>query len=254
MTSIYMYHAVGDEAQIKGADPHYAVTAKQFDEQVEAIAESVPLAYQVQNNSKITSHCITFDDGHISNYIVAFPILKKYGLTAEFYVNSATVGTDCYMSWEQLIEMDQAGMSIQSHGHTHSYFSDMSDKQIESELQTSKRMIEQNLSNRVTVFAPPGGRIDKRVVKIAKHIGYKCIATSRPGLVSGNALFSLPRFAIIKTTTTARVKAWKNSMSRETLKEVIRFNVFRSAKLVLGNQRYEKMRARLLGDDGTQMS
>jgi peptidoglycan/xylan/chitin deacetylase (PgdA/CDA1 family) len=249
-----MYHAVGDTKQIGGADPHYAVTAKQFEKQIEAIAESIPLAHQVDNDSKISTHCITFDDGHISNYLVAFPILKKHGLAAEFYVNSSTVGTGCYMSWQQLEEMHKAGMSIQSHGHTHSYFSDMTDEQIESELQTSKQMIEQRLGNRVTVFAPPGGRIDKRVVKAAKHIGYECIATSRPGLVSCSALFEVPRFAIIKTTTTARVKAWKKSMSQETLKEVIRFNVFRIAKLVLGNHRYEKMRARLLGDDGTQMS
>jgi peptidoglycan/xylan/chitin deacetylase (PgdA/CDA1 family) len=254
MTSIYMYHAVGNEQQIQGSDPHYAVTAEQFNSQIIAIATSIPISEQYLQTKQIKDHCITFDDGHLSNYEVAFPLLKRHGLRAEFYINTATVDTENFMTWEQLAEMNESGMSIQSHGHTHSYFSDMSEQQIELELETSKRLIEEKLNSKVIVFAPPGGRIDARVVRIAKALGYKCIATSRPGLARKSTFYSIPRFAIIRTTQIDKIESWKRKLSFDTLKEVIRYRVFRVAKIVLGNSRYERLRSKLLGDEGSAMS
>lgn len=248
MTSIFMFHAVGDPIDIDGSDPHYAVSCEQFTKQILKIGQSVPLADQLAQDGKITTNCITFDDGHLSNFSKAFPILVKHKLSAEFYVNTAFVGDKNYMSWEQLREMQNAGMSIQSHGHHHEYFSDMSESQIESELIQSKKSIEENLGIKVTVFAPPGGRFDNRVVKIAKKLGYQCIATSIPGCVNNGRNFTLPRFAIIHTTNENTVANWCHRFSRDTLKQSLRYSVFSVAKKVLGNKNYERLRGKVLGN------
>ena len=248
MASIFMYHAVGDSKDIDGSDPHYAVNSENFRQQVVKIATSIPLSQQLAEQGYIHTNCITFDDGHLSNYTVAFPILVEKGLTAEFYINSAFVGNDNYMSWEQLKEMNDAGMSIQSHGHHHNYFSDMSESEIESELRLSKQTIEDKLGSKVSVFAPPGGRFDLRVVKIAKQLGYQCIATSVPGCVKKNQEFTLPRFAIIHSTQTSTIESWCNPYSVASLKQTVRYNLFAIAKKLLGNKNYERLRGKLLGE------
>lgn len=70
---------------------------------------------------------ITFDDGYLSNYELAFPVLKKYGFKATIFVIGVSVGhTEHYkdteqpitphFSWEQAEEMIASGLiSIQSH-------------------------------------------------------------------------------------------------------------------------------------------
>lgn len=248
MSSIYMYHAVGSEEQIVGSDPYYAVTELAFSQHLDIIAESEPLAKQVAVKGEISKHCITFDDGHLSNYTVAFPLLKSKNLLAEFYVNTAFVGTENYMTWSQLKEMAEAGMSIQSHAHNHHYVSDLSKEQITYELATSKKLIEENLGTEVTVFAPPGGRINSRVIRIAKELGYKCIATSVPGVVNNSTSFTLPRFAVLATTSNQKISAWLEPYSGATLKERFRYISFKIVKTILGNQNYTKLRAFLLGE------
>ncbi|MFT6733287.1 MAG: peptidoglycan/xylan/chitin deacetylase (PgdA/CDA1 family) [Polaribacter sp.] len=259
MATIFMYHAVGNEKQIQDSDPHYAVSERQFCEHISIIKSSVALAKQLlatkdvttesitTDSNKVTESCITFDDGHLSNYLVAFPLLKNKNLTAEFYVNTSMVGKDNFMTWEQLKEMNNEGMSIQSHGHTHGYFSDMNEEEITHELKISKSMIESNLGNKVVVFAPPGGRTDKRVSRIAKSLGYLCVANSRPGLIPFFKSFEIPRFAILKHTNKEKIIDWQSRWSIATIKEVIRYYVFRIAKYFLGNQRYDKIRLKLLG-------
>lgn len=64
---------------------------------------------------------ITFDDGYLSNYTEAWPLLKQYGMKATFFVIGSTVGhtenpTLPHFSWAQAREMVDSGVvSIQSH-------------------------------------------------------------------------------------------------------------------------------------------
>ncbi|MBV1911048.1 MAG: polysaccharide deacetylase family protein [Kangiellaceae bacterium] len=249
MASIFMYHAIGETVDIVGSDPHYAVSARNFEQQLIQIKKSVPLATQLRDNDEITGNCVTFDDGHLSNYLIAFPILKRLNMTSEFYINTAFVGQTNYMSWEQLKEMSQAGMSIQSHGHYHNYFSDLNEQDITEELIKSKQLIEENLEKEVTVFAPPGGRYDSRVVAIAKTLGYRCIANSIPGSITDSYAFLVPRFAVIHSTTAQRVKNWCNPWSIDSIKQQLRYRLFEMAKKALGNKNYDKLRSKLLNEE-----
>lgn len=71
--------------------------------------------------------CITFDDGYLNNYEIAFPILKKYQMKATIFVIGVSVGSQTnykdtnyainpHFTYKQAKEMIDSGLiSIQSH-------------------------------------------------------------------------------------------------------------------------------------------
>jgi len=67
----------------------------------------------------------SFDDGHISNYTAAFPILKSYGQvgTVNIVSNWAVSGYLNRINPTQLLEMQGSGWEICSHSKTHPRFS-----------------------------------------------------------------------------------------------------------------------------------
>jgi len=64
---------------------------------------------------------ISIDDGHISTYNVAYPILSSYGLPAVPGIVSGSINDvpDGHMSWGQLSELQKASWEIASHSDTH---------------------------------------------------------------------------------------------------------------------------------------
>src|SRR5689334_13391324 len=63
---------------------------------------------------------ITFDDGWENQYLHAFPILRRFGLRATFFVFTTPTGKDTkVMTWDQLRVLQDSGMTIGSHTRTH---------------------------------------------------------------------------------------------------------------------------------------
>ena len=65
---------------------------------------------------------ITIDDGYLSGYETAWPILKKFGypFTMFIYIDYIDSGGKS-ISWDQLAEMRDAGVDIESHTYSHSH-------------------------------------------------------------------------------------------------------------------------------------
>ena len=88
---------------------------------------------------------ITFDDGYEDNYQNAYPILKKYDFKATVFVISSFLGVyPNYLTWDQAREMDENGISIQSHTVDHKSMTDLTDDELRTELVDSKKKIEKN--------------------------------------------------------------------------------------------------------------
>ena len=66
---------------------------------------------------------ITFDDGYISIYETAWPMLKEKGWPFTVFINTEPhdQGRSLFMSWEQLREIRSGGTTIANHGVTHPY-------------------------------------------------------------------------------------------------------------------------------------
>jgi peptidoglycan/xylan/chitin deacetylase (PgdA/CDA1 family) len=124
---------------------------------------------QSGNNPTQKTILITFDDSLLSHYHQAFPILKRYGHTGVFFVPS-DVGL---LPREQLIEMSNSGMDIQSHSATHPILPRISSSAIlEREIVGSKHTLEELTGKPVTAFAYPGCVGNRIVFNMVSDSGY----------------------------------------------------------------------------------
>lgn len=252
--AVLMYHATPQGgAECCGADRWYSVAKSTFETQVRHLRNigfelsSLRDVDRNQTGRNGAQVLLTFDDGHITNYTDAFPVLLAAGGKADFFVNSETVGSAHHVTWQNLKEMSCAGMSIQSHGHTHRYLSDLSIKEIEKELLVSKEIIEERLGKEVQYIAPPGGRYDARVVTAAKRIGYKGIATSEPGYAgfSGGS-FIIPRIAVTRISRLSDIECFAKQKRLTIASLRCKYLIKGVPKILLGNKFYEKLRTALL--------
>lgn len=256
--TVLMYHALLDNhGQCAGADPRYAVTRKVFRQHLAEIKRQDARPQSLANilaSSRSGSDAsrdvvFTFDDGHASNADAAAD-LAEVGGSGDFFINSSTVCQQNNLDWATLRDMARAGASIQSHGHTHRYFDELNESEIRHELVTSKREIEARIGLPVTIFAPPGGRLQPAVARIAREVGYTAICSSSVGLWGRNgAAWNIPRFAVLRETGDGQFRQWVSQDRLALMRLMARQTALDAAKKILGNRGYERLRARLLGDD-----
>ena len=250
--TVLMYHALtGPSGELSDADPHYAISRAAFRDHLGRIRAAglrpASVAAILQGASAAGSVALTFDDGHETNALAVADILEADG-SADLFVNPARVGSARHLDWPALRGLAARGISIQSHGHTHRYFDELGEREIEEELARSKAQIEERVGTPVTLFAPPGGRLTPAVAGIAERLGYRGICSSRVGLWrAGSAPWNIPRFAVLATTTAEQLDRWIRGDGLEVARLKARQALLDTMKRVLGNRGYERLRARLLG-------
>lgn len=143
---------------------------------------------------------LTFDDGRAEDYEVTFPALLEAGMPGEFFVNTATVGQDGFLSWAQIAEMHRAGMSFQSHGHEHAALTRLPINRLRWQLGESKRRIEDRLGAVVHFLAVPYGLVSRSIVDVAGQVGYRAVCTSRSWPARPGKL-TVPRVTVYRHTS-----------------------------------------------------
>lgn len=249
-----MYHALSaDGRDIAGQDPHYTVSADVFQGHLDVCASHRRPMVSARDwllDARIPATLLSFDDGHISNYEVAFPLLKASNAGADFFINSANVGRAGYCNWQQLREMAQSGMSIQSHSHEHRYLTSYDAVALRHELSRSRQVIEEAIGQPVTLLAPPGGRMPAYLVDVARECGYRHILSSKPGLVESAEKIVMPRMAVTSSLDMTTLKAWLRGDALTFAKARLRYGVLGAMKRLLGDDGYERLRRRAVGGSG----
>jgi peptidoglycan/xylan/chitin deacetylase (PgdA/CDA1 family) len=148
---------------------------------------------------------ITFDDGYLSTYTMAFPVLKKYGFKATQFVvlepNEYSLrcveGMDSFLTRAQISEMVNHKISIQSHTLTHCVLSSLADNEILYELMESRRQISAITGRSVDHIAIPRAGYGRRVQNLVKKVGYKSACCNNKGTANNKTdLLALPRIVI----------------------------------------------------------
>lgn len=121
-------------------------------------------------NPRQKSVLITFDDGSRGQYKYAYPVLKKYKMTATFYI----IAERSPIKIKEIREMARNGMIIDSHTSTHRDLKRLKGtKNLDFELRKSKRTLRNITNQGVVSIAYPGCVADSRTFKIVKEAGYK---------------------------------------------------------------------------------
>ncbi len=187
---------------------------------------------------------LTFDDGHSSDFEVAFPILLEANVRATFFPVINFIGKSKYLSWEQIKEMQKYGMSFGSHSLSHQYLSRIAIKDAIKELQDSKNKLQDKLGVEIKSFSFPYGDWNMKLYDEALKIGYSDIYISKHGLIN-DGMFPLPRNSINSSMdwSTIRKIMYPNIIIR--YKWSIEDNVKSLIKNLIGFDKYRELRTKL---------
>ena len=129
---ILMYHHLDPEPE-----GEFALSPQVFESHLRAIQASgfqtvspQELIDYVYTGRELPAHpvLITFDDGYLSNYELAYPLLQKYNMKATIFIIGSSVGMSSYkgtgseilphFSYAQALEMAQSGLiTVQTHSY-----------------------------------------------------------------------------------------------------------------------------------------
>jgi len=132
---------------------------------------------------------VTIDDGFRSVYLHAFPVLKRLGMKATFFVTPdpgsanflKNAPLDVPATREELREMSDHGVAIESHGMTHRYLTRLDPATARWELSESKRVLADWFGKPVRFLAIPSGAYSGAVKRLTRATGYELVFASRKG-------------------------------------------------------------------------
>lgn len=185
---VLLYHALvrSSQGSAESREAKYEVSCATFQNHVRRVRESGWRVLSMKEildapgvSSSESAVGITFDDGFVSDYQEAFPVLVKERARGDFFVNTVNIGKSGYLSWEQIREMHAGGMGIHSHGHSHAALSLLPLDALRRELATSRKLLEDKLGSSVELIAAPYGLMNRRVIREAFAAGYRGVCNSR---------------------------------------------------------------------------
>jgi len=145
-------------------------------------------AIQGHGSVKPNSVAITFDDGWLSQYQNALPILEQLHFTATFFIITRQVGLGtAYMGLDQLKALQRAGMTIASHTQTHPDLSKLSVAQLRNEVVGSRQDLQRMLGVNTDLIAYPYGCWSNRVAAAVKAAGYRAARALGGGISNTSA-------------------------------------------------------------------
>lgn len=176
---------------------------------------------------------VTFDDGFRS-VLDALPALERLGVPTTVFActgladggrpfpvskvvddgrpSDADLAT---MDWETLRRLTDQGIEVGSHSVSHPHLTQLSDRELASELHDSREQLEDELRRPCRLLAYPYGDHDDRVRAAARLVGYEA-AFALPGRAKPVDRFAVPRIGIWRRDGFMRVML-KTSAARRPI-------------------------------------
>jgi peptidoglycan/xylan/chitin deacetylase (PgdA/CDA1 family) len=107
--TVLTYHRIGDPARTPFDAELFSATAADFESQIayvrrhfRVLSMAEALAFIEEPSGHSGGVLITFDDGYRDNFDIAFPILRRHGAPATFFLATSLVGSNAIPWWDRL--------------------------------------------------------------------------------------------------------------------------------------------------------
>lgn len=207
-SAILTYHSLDDGGSVLSTPP--ALFAEQMRILSELGVQVVPLS-EVHRRLRGAALAepvvaITFDDGFRSAYSHGLPILQRYGFPATIFLvtdycgkmnawpsQPLSIAPRLLLRWTEVKEMSTAGIAFGSHARTHPDLRAIAHHEVEEELVTSKRAIEDAIGRSADLFAYPYGVYNDTIKRIVQAY-FTLACSAQLGFVTvGSDPFALER-------------------------------------------------------------
>lgn len=204
-----MYHDVyiHDKCEsgfIRTIDFPYKLNVEKFESHVRCIRDLCK-----QKSLSPNDVIFTFDDGGKSFYTVIAPVLEKYGFKGLFFVSTQYIGTENFLTKEEIVQLYKSGHIIGSHAHSHEHFYSLSTSQIDMEWETSIRILSEIVDSEITYASVPNGDVTKQVIKSAYKYGIRYLYTSEPtvNICKYNDMYIYGRYVLLENSSSKYVQS-----------------------------------------------
>lgn len=191
--AVLCYHniATEEEKQNFPDEADWIITVDNFEEQLEHLKKHNYKTLTMDEFYKwkkgeidlpYKSVLITFDDGFLSNYQYAFPLLKEYGMNATVFVVGSFIGASdenewkgnvkTYMSMEILEDVKENYQNIEIYSHSNNLHYQGAINQNKEVLSEDLKNFNSTISN-VDVYCYPFGQYNDNMIEALKENNYK---------------------------------------------------------------------------------
>lgn len=213
---VLMYHYIrllSDKSDEMGAN--LSVTPEAFNHQLSYLEnngyETIDFDRALRlfaNEEKIEKKpvILTFDDGYNDAYLSAMPLLKAHGQIGVFYIISAFIMRDGFLSFDDVSGLIENKMVIGCHTLDHQDLTRLPLDKVRSELVDCKESLKNVYSVPVSDFSYPSGKYDNAVKNAVQEAGFKTATTTKSGIwKQSDDPYLIPRIRMTETTDLSKI-------------------------------------------------
>jgi len=203
----FIYHRFDDSRY-----PSTDISVDIFTRQLEFLRErNIPavstqdISERIARGEDLPGHAvmITVDDAYLSFYDAGMPVIREFNVPVSLFVNTDSVGTPGYMSWDQIREVVAQGIEIGNHTASHAYLvervagetDDQWRQRIYDDILKAQQAFKRELGFTPDIFAYPYGEYSAEIIEVLKSLGFIAAYAQQSGVIhSQHDPFTLPRF------------------------------------------------------------
>ena len=147
---------------------------------------------------------ITFDDGYLSVFTEAYPLLKQRQWPFTVFVNTAPIDerSALHVSWDQLGEMTAHGATVANHSVSHDHLlqrlkgetPSQWQERISADILAAEGRILEETSQSVRLLAYPYGEYDAALKVLLKSLGFTAFGQHSGPVSNAHSNQAIPRF------------------------------------------------------------
>ncbi len=203
------YHHVADDTP-----PSTSVTPEKFEAHMDHLAANnfnvwplLKLVKAAREGDHIPERTValTFDDAYASVYDEVFPRLQERDWPFTVFVATGSIdkGIDAFTSWDELREMEAAGVTIANHSVDHAHMVARGDRDREQWLDDARanivdarQRLDEELESPARLFAWPFGEFSPPLQRLLAELDYVGFGQQSGAIGPDSDFTALPRFPL----------------------------------------------------------